>query len=292
MKNILTVDVEEWFHPEALQHLFPRQTWHEQPSRLVPLVEGLLDLFEEYGARATFFVLGWVAEHHAPLIRQMVDRGHEVATHSYSHRMADKLNAKAFEEDLKRSVKILQDITGKEVLGFRAPTFSVTRKTFWVFDVLAKLGLKYDSSIYPIWHDRYGVPDAPRFVFEVETHSGAKILEFPMPTLRLLGKNFPFGGGGYLRLFPLRFTMMAIRRFNKCGYPAIIYMHPWEFDDDQPKVPMGRLQALRHYGNIGKNFQKVATLLKTFEWTNFETYFYQIKNDGTLPIKKLNIDAI
>jgi len=108
----------------------------------------------------------------------------------------------------------------------------------------------------------------------------------------LLGKNFPFGGGGYLRLFPLRFTMMAIRRFNKCGYPAIIYMHPWEFDADQPKVPMGRLQALRHYGNIGKNFQKVATLLKTFEWTNFETYFYQIKNDGTLPIKKLNIDAI
>ncbi len=292
MKNILTVDVEEWFHPEALQHRFPPETWPNQPARIEPLMERLLDLFEEHGARATFFVLGWVAEHHAPLVRQMVERGHEVATHSYGHRMADKLEPERFKEDLNRSIEILQDITGKNILGFRAPTFSVSKKTFWVFDVLAEAGLRYDSSIYPIWHDRYGVPQAPRFVFEVQTHKGAKILEFPMPTLRFFGKNFPFGGGGYLRLFPLRFTTMAIRHFNKSGHPAIIYMHPWEFDTDQPKVAMGRLQSLRHYGNIGRNFQKVTALLKSFKWTNFQNYLKELEKDETLEIKKLNIDAI
>ena len=292
MKNILTVDVEEWFHPEALQHQFPPETWDAQPSRIVPLMERLLDLFDERNARATFFVLGWVAEHHPKLVRQLAERGHEVATHSYGHRMATKLEPKTFKDDLLRSIKILQDITGRDVLGFRAPTFSVTRQTLWVLDVLAEAGLKYDSSIYPIWHDRYGIPDAPRFVFEVETRSGAKIVEFPMPTLRIFGKNFPFGGGGYLRLFPLRFTTMAIRRFNKNGFPAIIYMHPWEFDAQQPKVPLGRLQALRHYGNISRNLSKVGYLLKTFEWTNFETYLSQIKNRPDFEIKKLNIDAI
>ena len=292
MKNILTVDVEEWFHPEALQHQFLPETWDAQPSRIVPLMERLLDLFDEQNARATFFVLGWVAEHHPKLVRQLVERGHEVATHSYGHRMATKLEPKTFKDDLLRSVKILQDITGQDILGFRAPTFSVTRQTFWVFDVLAEAGLKYDSSIYPIWHDRYGVPEAPRTVFEVETRSGAKIVEFPMPTLRIFGKNFPFGGGGYLRLFPLRFTTRAIRRFNKNGFPAIIYMHPWEFDAQQPKVPLGRLQSLRHYGNIKRNLSKVGYLLKTFEWTNFKTYLSQIKNKPDFEIKKLNIDAI
>ncbi len=292
MKNILTVDVEEWFHPEALQHLFPPETWDEQPSRIVPLMERLLDVFDAHNAKATFFVLGWVAEHHPELVRQLAERGHEVATHSYSHRMATKLDPKAFKDDLQRSVKILQDTTGRDVLGFRAPTFSVTKKTFWVFNILAESGLKYDSSIYPIWHDRYGIPDAPRSVFEVQTDNGASIIEFPMPTLRILGKNFPFGGGGYLRLFPLRFTTMAIRRFNKEGFPAIVFMHPWEFDPQQPKVKMGRLQSLRHYANIGRNLDKIGYLLKTFEWTNFADYLDQLKNQSDFKIKKLNINAI
>ncbi len=292
MENILTVDVEEWFHPEALQHRFPPETWENQPSRVVPLVERLLDLFEEHNAKATFFILGWIAERHPDLVKRIAERGHEVATHSFSHRMATKLAPDVFKRDLLRSVNILEDVTGQQILGFRAPTFSVTRKTFWVFDVLAEAGLKYDSSVYPIWHDRYGIPDAPRTVFEVTTRSGATVIEFPMPTLRILGKNFPFGGGGYLRLFPLRFTSVAIRRFNASGFPAIVYMHPWEFDVGQPKVAMGKLQSLRHYGNINRNLQKVAYLLKAFEWTNFRDYLIRLKEGSHASIKKLNIEAI
>lgn len=291
MKNILTVDVEEWFHPEALQHRFPAEQWDNQPSRVVPLVERLLALFNEYGAKATFFVLGWVAEKHPQMVRRIVDEGHEVASHSYRHRMVTQMTPTEFKEDLQRSLHVLQDIMGKPVLGFRAPTFSITKKSFWAYEILAESGVKYDSSIYPIWHDRYGVPDAPRSVFEVETGNGANLIEFPMPTIKIFGKNFPFGGGGYLRLFPLKFTTMAIRKFNKEGYPAIVYMHPWEFDSDQPKINMGALQSFRHYGNISKNLRKVRRLLQSFEWTNFSDYLNMVKlqNDANLPIKKLNM---
>ncbi|NOX88781.1 MAG: DUF3473 domain-containing protein [Calditrichaeota bacterium] len=292
MKNILTVDVEEWFHPEALQHLFPVERWKEQPARVEPLVDRLLELFAKFDARATFFVLGWVAEQHPKLIRRIVEAGHEVASHSYGHRMVTKMKPAEFREDLQRSVQILQNITGKKVSGFRAPTFSITRENLWAFDILTESGLLYDSSIYPIWHDRYGVPDAPRTTFIVEGSNGSDIYEFPMPTLRILGKNFPFGGGGYLRIFPLKFTTLAIKKFNRQGFPAIIYMHPWEFDRDQPRLKLGRLREFRHYGNISKNIDKLSHLLKTFEWVGFADYLKILREDKKLPIKKLNLRAV
>ncbi len=289
MKNILTVDVEEWFHPEALQHLFPREKWDEQPARVEPLVERLLQVFAEHGARATFFVLGWVAQKHPQLVRRIVEQGHEVASHSFSHRMVTKMTPEEFEKDLKQSVKVLHDITGQAVLGFRAPTFSITKESFWAYRVLVNEGFEYDSSIYPIWHDRYGVPDAPRSAYWVEVENGRRILEFPMPTLRFGSKNFPFGGGGYLRIFPLLFTRRAIKKFNAEGQPAIVYMHPWEFDVDQPRVRLGKLQSIRHYANIGRNENKLRRLLKEFEWMSFKEYLLQVKSNPELPVKKLNL---
>jgi len=289
MKNILTVDVEEWFHPEALQSQFPPESWASQPSRVEPLVDLLLDLFAKYQARATFFVLGWVAKTRPGLVKKIIDTGHEVASHSFMHRMLTKMSAEEIREDLSASIKILEDISGQRIRGFRAPTFSITEKNLWVFDILAELGFEYDSSIYPIWHDRYGIPHASRVPFRVETKNNLKIVEFPMPTVRIKNKNIPFGGGGYLRLLPLWFTQWGIKKFNQEGNPAIIFMHPWEFDPEQPRVKLNKLQSFRHYGRIQKNQAKLSNLLKNFKWMAMEDYFKEITENDKIPVKKLNI---
>lgn len=289
MKNILTVDVEEWFHPEALQHLFPPESWASQPSRVEPLVDLLLDLFAKHQARATFFVLGWVAKANPNLLKKIIRAGHEVASHSMNHRMLTKMSPEEVREDLSASVKILEDISGQRIRGFRAPTFSIGEQNLWAFDILAELGFEYDSSIYPIWHDRYGIPNAPRTPFSVETKNNSKIVEFPMPTVKIKNKNIPFGGGGYLRLLPLWFTQWGIKKFNNEGNPAIIYMHPWEFDSEQPRVQLGKLQSFRHYGRIRKNQTKLSNLLKRFDWIAMEDYFKEFSEIEKIPVKKLNI---
>ncbi|APF17713.1 polysaccharide deactylase family protein, PEP-CTERM locus subfamily [Caldithrix abyssi DSM 13497] len=289
MKNVLTVDVEEWFHPEALQNQFPMDSWPDQKKRLEPLIERLLEAFDVHRARATFFVLGWVAEQNPQIVKKIVAAGHEIASHSYAHRMVTKMSPDSFDQDLKKSIRVLEDIAGVRVKGFRAPTFSITGQNLWAFDVLAQNNLEYDSSIYPIWHDRYGMPHAPRTPFIFESAGGKPIVEFPMPTIRIGNKNIPFGGGGYLRLLPLWFTQYAIKKFNREGHPAIIYMHPWEFDSDQPRVPLGRLQSLRHYGRIKRNFNKLERLLKQFEWMAMEDYLTLLKKEEKLSVKKLNL---
>lgn len=269
MKNILSVDVEEWFHPEALQHLYPYKGWDTQEKRVEGNVDLLLDLFERKQARATFFVLGWVASRHPEMVRRIAAAGHEIASHGNRHRMLTKLTPDEFKSDLAESKKILEDLSGSPVIGFRAPTFSMVKDTFWAWDILLEMGFRYDSSVYPIWHDRYGVPDAPRTKYTAREKNGKKLIEFSMPTIKIAGKNLPFGGGGYLRIFPLWFTQYAIKKFNKEGYPAIIYMHPWEFDRTQPRLKLGVLQSWRHYYNIGKNANKLAKLLDYGEWTSF-----------------------
>ncbi len=289
MKNILTVDVEEWFHPEALQNQFPPDVWAEQPQRVMPLIDQLLDLFAAYRVRATFFVLGWVARQNPQIVKKIVAAGHEIASHSLNHQMITKMTPEEFKEDLGTSIKILQDISGIAIKGFRAPTFSIVRSNFWAFEVLAELGLQYDSSIYPIWHDRYGIPNAPRIPHFIETKTGNTIVEFPMPTIKLGNKNIPFGGGGYLRLLPLWFTKFGIRKFNKEGFPAIIYMHPWEFDPHQPRVKLSKIQNYRHYGKIKKNIFKLENLLQSFEWMAMEDYLKMIVNDKNMRLKKLNL---
>ncbi len=271
MKNILSVDVEEWFHPEAVQHLFPRESWNDCEPRVVANVDKLLELFEKKSATATFFILGWIAERYPELIQRISDRGHEIASHGYSHRMVTKLDRKEFGNDLNQSIEILQDVSGKRILGFRAPTFSVVKQTSWAWEVIRNLGLKYDSSVYPIHHDRYGIPDAPRQKYQ-PLDDDPDFIEYPMSTLRILGKNIPFGGGGYLRIFPLKFTNWAISKLNSENIPAIIFIHPWEFDEKQPVLPLGRISKTRHYFNIKNNLLKLDHLLTGYRWTSFEEY--------------------
>ncbi len=231
-----------------------------------------MTLFEEKNAKATFFTLGWVANEHPEMIRKIVDSGHEIASHGLMHRMVTKLTPEEFEKDLSESIKILEDISGQKVLGFRAPTFSIVERTFWAWEIMLKLGLAYDSSVYPIWHDRYGVPKAPRSVYTAFEKNGVNLTEFPMSTMKVFGKNVPFGGGGYLRIFPNWFTQMGIKSVNKEGMPAIMYMHPWEFDPNQPRINIGTTQSLRHYYNIKNNLSKLGRLLDRFEWTSFKEF--------------------
>ncbi len=275
MKNILSIDVEEWFHPEAVQHLFPANSWDERESRVEENVEKLLALFDSQNTKATFFVLGWTARKFPQLIKKMAAAGHEVATHGNSHRMVTKLTPDEFREDLAESISVIQEISGEKVLGFRAPTFSIVKETQWAWEIMLELGIEYDSSVYPIWHDRYGIPDAPRHLYIALEKKSRKLIEFPMPTLKIGNKNLPFGGGGYLRIFPLSFTKYAIKKFNKEKLPAIIYAHPWEFDMEQPRLKLGTIQTWRHYYNINRNLKKLETLLVHFEWTSFKDFMTQ-----------------
>ncbi len=269
IENILSVDVEEWFHPEALQHRFPAESWLSQQKRVERNTNILLDLFAAKKVKGTFFTLGWVAEHYPQLIRRIVAEGHELGSHGYSHQMVTRLDRESFREDLQRSIEILEDVSGEKVLGFRAPTFSVVKQTFWAWEVMLELGLQYDSSVYPIWHDRYGVPDAPRSRYVAVQNGERKLWEFPMSTVKIRGKNMPFGGGGYLRIFPNWLTIRGIKSVNNEGIPAVLYTHPWEFDTEQPRVDMGFVQSIRHYYNIDNNLKKLAELLDMFSWTCF-----------------------
>ena len=264
IENILSVDVEEWFHPEALQHKFPAEIWSEQPSRVRSNVDKLLNLFEVKKAKATFFILGWVAQENPAMIKDIVNAGHEIASHGSFHKMVTKMTPKEFEKDLSNSIKILEEISGQKVLGFRAPTFSVIKQTFWAWEIMLRLGLVYDSSVYPIWHDRYGVPDAPRKMYTAIEKDSQKLIEFPMSTMRIFKKNIPFGGGGYLRIFPKWFTEIGIKAINREGIPATVFVHPWEFDSDQPRLNLGKVQTLRHYYNIKNNINKLSRLLDEY----------------------------
>jgi polysaccharide deacetylase family protein (PEP-CTERM system associated) len=268
--NILSVDVEEWFHPEALRHLFPQEVWDKQPPRVERNINFLLELFERHQVKATFFTLGWIGRKYPQLVRKIAEAGHEVASHSTLHRMITQLTPEEFRRDLSESIAVLEDATGEPVIGFRAPTFSVVKDTLWAREIMLENSLRYDSSVYPIWHDRYGIADAPRYPYVALEKDGRQLLEFPMPTLRMGNKNFPFGGGGYLRIFPLIFTRYAIKSFNKENYPAIIYMHPWEFDSKQPRIKLNTLQQWRHYYNIKNNGKKLSALLNNFNWRSFK----------------------
>jgi polysaccharide deacetylase family protein (PEP-CTERM system associated) len=281
MNNILSIDVEEWFHPEALHHLFNPETWDKQQNRVEQNIDKLLELFAKYNATATFFILGWIGRKYPEMVKKIAAAGHEIASHSDSHRMVTKLDSDTFRKDLEDSIKVLEDVSGQKIIGFRAPTFSLVKETRWAWDIMLELGLEYDSSVYPIYHDRYGIPDAPRFPYIVASKKDRKLIEFPMPTLKIFKKNIPFGGGGYLRIFPLLFTKFALRKFNAADHPVIFYAHPWEFDTGQPRLDLGRIQTWRHYYNISNNYNKLESLLKMSEWISFRDY---LKKNNILQI--------
>lgn len=261
--NVLTIDVEEYFHATAFSSSVPPETWVKLPMRAGEATRRLLDLLASREVRATFFVLGWVAEREPDLVRAIRKAGHEVASHGYGHRPIRRDGRKEFIEDTLRSKKLIEDLTGEPVKGYRATTFSIVRETLWALDLLAEMGFAYDSSIFPIRHDRYGIPDAPRFPHR---HSSG-LIEIPPGTARVLGQNVPIAGGGYFRLFPPSFTRWGIRRVNEDEkMPVVFYVHPWEVDPDQPRLPAGRLTRIRHYLNLDRTEGRLSDLLDTFRF--------------------------
>jgi polysaccharide deacetylase family protein (PEP-CTERM system associated) len=265
MRNALSFDVEEYFQVEAFASVVDPHHWDRHPSRVADSTRKLLDLLASRGVRATFFALGWVAARQPGLLREIRAGGHELACHGYAHRLIYTMSRDAFRDDIRRAKSTIEDATGTPVFGYRAPTFSVVRKSLWALEVLVEEGFAYDSSIFPIHHDRYGIPDAPRFPHRVEFGGGAELLEFPMTTVEVAGQRIPFCGGGYFRLTPYPLIRAGVRRVNgRDGMPVIVYLHPWEFDPLQPRLPARALTRFRHGLNIARTAGKLDRLLRDF----------------------------
>jgi len=268
VKNVVSVDVEDYFHAESFSGVVDRDRWGTYLSRVEANTNRLLDLFSSKGVSATFFVVGWVAEHFPSLVRSIVNAGHELACHSYWHRLIYKLEREEFKEDTYRAKNTLEQIAGTPIFGYRAPTYSVTLDSLWALEILAELGFTYDSSIFPIHHDRYGIPSAPRTPFRISTPSGP-LIEFPITTVRVRGHNLPVAGGGYLRILPEWYTFWGMKQVAQEGLPVIVYVHPWEIDPLQPRLP-GRLTSrLRHYTNLSKTYNRLDRMLQKIPFTSF-----------------------
>lgn len=255
-----TIDVEEYFQVENLRAAAPPSAWESFPARVEGAIERLLDLCEKTRTRATFFVLGWIAERRPRLIERIAARGHEIASHGYNHEMLTALDPERFRRDLARARAAIEDAAQRRIEGYRAPTWSIMRGTEWALDVLIEEGYRYDSSIFPVRHDRYGDPAAP-IAPQRRVRASGSIVELPPLVFRALGANWPAAGGGYLRLLPLAWTRLALRQAVRAGRPAVLYVHPWEIDADQPRLAVGALRALRHYAGIGGVERKLARLL-------------------------------
>ena len=265
--NALTVDVEDYFHVSALAPSIPRETWSTRESRVTANTHKLLDLFAQFGVHGTFFVLGWVAERHPQLVKDIAAAGHEIACHGFSHRLVYDQSPAEFREETLRSKKLLEDITGSAVLGYRAASYSIVRRSLWALDILVEIGFTYDSSIFPVRHDRYGIPDAERAPHRMSTPAGGSIAEWPMATASILGFRLPVAGGGYFRLLPYwlsRWGLDSINRREK--RPFMFYLHPWEIDPAQPRIPAGRLSRFRHYTNLEKCEARLRRLLGEFRF--------------------------
>jgi len=269
--NALTVDVEDYFQVSAFESHVDRGDWDRMPRRVESNIDAILALFEAHGARATFFMLGWVAERHPAMVRRIVDAGHELASHGFSHGRAHDQQPDEFLDDIRRAKTTLEDLSGNEVRGYRAPSFSVGPRNPWAFDCIAKAGYRYSSSVYPIRHDHYGAPDSPRFPYE--TRPG--LMELPVSTVRVMNTNLPAGGGGYFRLLPYAVSRWSVSRINRVdGRPAMFYFHPWEIDHEQPRVNgIPAMTRFRHYVNLDRTKARLARLLKDFRWDRADLVF-------------------
>jgi polysaccharide deacetylase family protein (PEP-CTERM system associated) len=274
MLNALTIDVEDYFHVAAFASQIDPKTWDSYPLRVERNTNRILELLGEKSVRATFFVLGWVAERCPNLVKRIDALGHEVGCHGYAHQAIFDGTYEEFQQDVRRARSIIEDITGRALKSYRAPSFSITSKTMWALGILAEEGFLYDSSIFPIAHDFYGVPDAPRFPYIKTLDSEHLIKEFPPSTIRVCGVNLPIAGGGYLRLLPYRLTARAIRRLNEYEIrPAMVYLHPWEIDPEQPVVPAAWRSRFRHYQNLKTTQRKLEQLLCDFRFSSLPEAF-------------------
>lgn len=276
MVNALTIDVEDYFHVQAFAGVIARDEWGEYPSRVERNTMRLLEILACRNTRATFFVLGWVAQRYPHLVQAIFRAGHSIGCHGYAHRAIYAGSELDFRDDLRQAKRTIEDIAGVPVRSFRAPSYSITSQTLWALEILGEEGFEYDSSIFPIVHDNYGIPGAPRFPYVKGLRCGREIKEFPPSTLRLLGSNVPVAGGGYLRLFPYAITAWAIRHLNNSEkQPAMVYLHPWEIDPDQPRIAASWRSRFRHYQNLESTEAKCWKLLDAFSWGPMEEVISQ-----------------
>ncbi len=268
--NGFSVDVEEAFHASAFEEETPPESWNAQASRVERNVALVLELLDRAGVKGTFFILGWVADRHPAIVRTIHGEGHEIACHGFAHRRIYTQSPETFERDVARAKGVLEDIIGERIIGYRAPSFSITPLSVWALDILATLGFEYDSSIFPVRHDRYGFPGAPRFPYRLSTSGGASVIEVPPSSLQVAGRNIPVAGGGYLRLYPYVLTRFSIERLNHGeGEPAFIYVHPWELDRDQPRLSPRVLKWWRHSVGIGRIPDRLERLFRRFAFGRF-----------------------
>jgi polysaccharide deacetylase family protein (PEP-CTERM system associated) len=277
--NALTIDVEDYYHVSAFEKCVKRSDWDRYESRVVASTHRILDVLEAASVRATFFVLGWVADRHPQLVRTLHAAGHEIGCHGYWHRLVYDQTPTAFREDLCRARDTLQDLIGERVVAYRAPSFSITDRSLWALDVLLEEGFRIDSSIFPTYHDRYGLAGARPEPHQIERPAGT-LWEFPLPVHRVLGYPVPVGGGGYLRLFPYRFTRHGLRAINAHGRPFVTYLHPWELDPDQPRLAPGRFRAFRHYVNLDRTERRLRRLLQDFRFGPISEALARFHSDG------------
>jgi polysaccharide deacetylase family protein (PEP-CTERM system associated) len=265
--NAFSIDVEDYFQVAALAPAVARESWDTRESRVERNTETLLNLLAGRGIRGTFFVLGWIADRHPQLVRRIAAAGHEIASHGYSHQLIYRQSPSEFRSETVHSKHLLEDLTGAAVLGYRAASFSITRQSLWALDVLIDLGFQYDSSVFPIRHDRYGIPGAAPEPGRITAPSGRTIAEFPMSTASFCGVRVPVSGGGYFRLLPYRLTRSGLRQINEArGLPFTFYLHPWEVDPDQPRVKVGWLSRFRHYTNLHSCEARLRRLLNDFSF--------------------------
>ncbi len=266
MLNALSIDLEDYFHTTSMAGTIGVEEWEKCESRVVDSVRRLLRILDDYKVKATFFVLGWIAEREPQLIKDVHAAGHEIACHGYWHQLIYKQQPEEFRDDVRQAKQLLEELINEPVKGYRATTFSVVQDTLWALDILIEEGFAYDSSIFPIHHDRYGIPKAERFPHQISRNGGGRILEFPLSTVRWAGYNIPIAGGGYLRFMPYCFIKKGIASLNKQQKPAIIYLHPWEIDPDQPRQAVGTLTRIRQYYNLDKMEGKLRQLLTDFQF--------------------------
>jgi polysaccharide deacetylase family protein (PEP-CTERM system associated) len=278
--NAMTVDVEDYFHVTAFADSLSRASWASQEVRVERNTHVLLELFDKYRVRATFFALGWVAERVPGLIKELHRAGHEVACHGLTHELVYKQTPQVFREETVRSKQLLEDLTGAKVRGYRAASYSITARSLWALDILEELGFEYDSSVFPVRHDVYGIPGASRLPFRV---ASGRLLEVPLTTVKVLGQHLPCAGGGYFRLLPYGVFRWALRRVNREGLPAVFYLHPWEIDPGQPRIEAPWLSRFRHYTNLHRTAARLEALLQDFRWTTMADVFLTPSRPESVP---------
>ena len=288
IRNAMTVDVEDYFQVQALAGCVPRGSWDSIRPRVEANMEAILELFEDAGVRATFFTLGWIAQRHPILVRRIVAGGHELASHGWDHTRADAQSTDEFRADVGRTRRLLEDVSGVRVAGYRAATFSIGARNPWAFGVLESEGYRYSSSVNPIRHDLYGMPDAPRVPFRPE---GGRLWEIPMTTVRVLGHNLPCAGGGYFRLLPYRLYRAGLRRVNRAEHqPGIFYFHPWELDPAQPRIAgCGFKSRIRHYTNLHRMRPRLWRLLREFQWDRMDRVYAGCIEQTGAPAARLSV---